>query len=210
MPMNYLSPSECETYGLEATTPAAWVLAASTVIDAHCRRVTLGVAQYEERLRIAAGRNTIRLTYGPLAAVAPATTAIVSARGRYALPRRGEWPFDEIGSDVALIFGLPGTWNAIDPASIDVFPQTGELSLPVNAIGLGYSEIEIVYTAGLEVISDKVKVACAQIVRNAQATPALNVKAGTLDRMHLDYFSDTLLDQTVRALLAPYVAQKVG
>ena len=111
---------------------------------------------------------------------------------------------------MALIFGLPGTWNAIDPASIDVFPQTGELSLPVNAIGLGYSEIEIVYTAGLEVISDKVKVACAQIVRNAQATPALNVKAGTLDRMHLDYFSDTLLDQTVRALLAPYVAQKVG
>ena len=63
--MNYLSPSEYETYGLEATTPAAWVLAASTVIDAYCRRVTLGVAQYEERLRIAAGRNTVRVTYVP-------------------------------------------------------------------------------------------------------------------------------------------------
>src|SRR5438094_4512374 len=95
IPMNYLSPSEYETYGLEATTPAAWVLAASTVIDAHCRRVTLGVAQYEERLRIAAGRNTVRVTYVPLAAVAPATTPIVSARGRYAIPRRGEWPFDD-------------------------------------------------------------------------------------------------------------------
>jgi hypothetical protein len=26
----------------------------------------------------------------------------------------------------------------------------------------------------------------------------------------MDYFSDSLLDQTVQSLLAPYVAQKVG
>jgi hypothetical protein len=31
-----------------------------------------------------------------------------------------------------------------------------------------------------------------------------------LDRMQLMYFSDALLDGTVRSLLAPYVAQKVG
>ena len=167
--MNYLSPSEYETYGLEATTPAAWVLAASTVIDAHCRRATLGVAQYEERLRIAAGRNTVRVTYVPLAVIAPATTPIVSARGRYAIPRRGEWPFDDISSDIALMFGLPGTWNAVDPAGIDVYADTGELTLPVNAVGLGYSEIDLAYTAGLAVIPDTVKVACAQIVRNAQS-----------------------------------------
>ena len=208
--MNYLSPSEYEAYGLEATTPGAWVTAASTVIDAHCRRATLGVAQYEERLRIAAGRNTIRVTYVPLAIVVPATTPIISARGRYAIPRRGEWPFDDLSSDIALMFGLPGTWNAVDPAGIDVYPETGELSLPVNAVGLGYSEIDLVYTAVLPTISDPVRVACAQIVRNAQATPALNVRSGRVDRLHLDYFSDSLIDQTVRTLLAPYVAQKVG
>ena len=208
--MNYLSPSEYETYGLEATTPAAWVLAASTVIDTHCRRATLGVAQYDERLRIAAGRNTVRVTYVPLAVIAPATTPIVSARGRYAIPRRGEWPFDDISSDIALMFGLPGTWNAVDPAGIDVYADSGELTLPVNAVGLGYSEIELAYTAGLGAIPDTVKVACAQVVRNAQSTPALNVKSGRIDRMHLDYFADTLVDQTVRSLLAPYVAQKVG
>jgi hypothetical protein len=84
------------------------------------------------------------------------------------------------------------------------------LTLPVNAVGLGFSELEVVYTAGLDPLPDAVKVACAQIVRNAQATPALNVRAGNLDRMHLDYFSDSLVDQTVRSLLAPYVAQKVG
>ena len=208
--MNYLSPSEYETYGLEATTPAAWVTAASTVMDSHCRRATLGVAQYEERMRIAAGRNTVRVTYVPLATVAPATTPIISARGRYAIPRRGEWPFDDLSSEVALMFGLPGTWNAVDPAGIDVYADTGELSLPVNAVGLGYSEIDLVYMAGLSAIPDTVKVACAQIVRNAQATPALNVRSGKLDRMQLDYFSGSLVDPTVQTLLAPYVAQKVG
>ncbi len=151
--MNYLAPSEYESYGLEATTLAAWVTAASAVIDAHCRRATLAVAQYEERLRITAGRNTVRVTYVPLATVAPATTPIISARGRYAIPRRGEWPFDDLSSDVALMFGLPGTWNTVDPAGIDVYADTGELTLPVNAVGLGYSEIDLVYTAGLDTIS---------------------------------------------------------
>lgn len=208
--MNYLSPSEYAAYGLEATTLAAWVTAASTVVDAHCRRTTLAVAQYQERLRIAPGRNTVRVSYVPLVAVAPAVTPIVSARGRFAIPRRGEWPFDDLSSNVALQFGLPGTWTTIDAAGINVYAETGELTLPVNAVGLGFSELEVVYTAGLDPLPNAVKVACAQVVRNAQATPALNVRAGNLDRMHLDYFSDSLVDQTVRSLLAPYVAQKVG
>lgn len=208
--MNYLTAAEYETFGLEATTQAAWVTAASSVIDAHCRRATLAVAQYEERLRIGAGRNTVRVTYLPLAFVAPAETPIVSARGRYAVPRRGEWPFEELGSDVAVMFGLPGTWTEIDATRIDFSSESGELTLPLNAVGLGYTEVEVVYTAGLSVLPEGVKVACAQIVRNAQATPALNVRAESLDRMRLEYFSDSLVDRTVRALLAPYVSQKVG
>ncbi len=208
--MTYLDPTEYTTYGLEATTPASVVAAASSLIDAHCRRVTLGVAQYEERLRMAPDRNTVRLTYLPLATVAPATTPIVSAQGRYCIPRRGEWPFDDLRLDVALMFGLPGTWTAIDAAAIDYFANTGELTLPLNIVGLWFSEVDIVYTAGLSTIPDPVKFACAQIVRNAQATPALNVKAEHLDRMHVQYFSATLIDDTVSAMLAPYVAQKVG
>src|SRR5207253_3857103 len=105
-----------------------------------------GVAQYEERLRIAAGRNTVRVTYVPLAAVPPATTPIVSARGRYAIPRRGEWPFDDISSDIALMFGLPGTWNAVDPAGIDVYADTGELTLPeIGRAHLNSSHVAISY-----------------------------------------------------------------
>jgi hypothetical protein len=64
--------------------------------------------------------------------------------------------------------------------------------------------------AGLDPIPGGVKCACAQIVRNAQATPALNVRANRLDQMSMEYFADSLIDGTVRKLLAPYVAQKVG
>jgi hypothetical protein len=208
--MIYLQPSEYEAYGLEATTPAAWVTAAATVMDAHCRRPTLAVAQYSERVRVTTGRNTVRLTYLPLAALAPASTPIVAARGRYAVPRRGEWAYADISSDFATAFGLPGTWSDLVASSVECCAESGEVTLPINALGLGFSELEIVYTAGLDPLPAAVKVACAQIVKNAQATPALNVRAGNLDRMHLEYFSDSLVDQSVRALLAPYVAQKVG
>jgi hypothetical protein len=208
--MIYLAPSEYELYGLEATTSTAFVAASSSLIDAHCRRATLAVAQYEERLRIAADRNTVRLTYTPLAAVPPAVTPIVSAQGRYTIPRRGDWPFDDLRLDAALMFGLPGIWTAINAAAIDFYPATGELTLPLNIVGLWFSEVDIVYTAGLAVIPDPVKFACAQIVRNAQATPALNVKTGRVDHLRMDYFSDSLIDQSVLAMLAPYVAQRVG
>jgi len=208
--MIYLDPSEYEYYGLDATTPAAVVAAASSLIDAHCRRATLAVNQYEERIRLAADRNTVRLSYIPLAVVAPAITPIVSAQGRYTIPRRGDWPFDDLRLDAALMFGLPGLWTPIDPAAIDFFANTGELTLPLNIVGLWFSEVDIVYMAGMAVISDPVKFACAQIVRNAQATPALNVSVGKIDTMSMNYFSDSLIDQTVQAMLAPYVAQKVG
>jgi len=216
--MIYLDPSEYATYGLEKTVPAAWIAAASSLIESHCRRTTLGVAQYVERIRLRPDRNTIRLTYLPLTAVAPATSPIVAARGRYAVPRRGEdhpavdtqRPVGDLALDVALVFGLPGTWSDLDTTSIDYFAETGELTLPSNPLGFGYNEVEITYTAGLSTIPDAVKFACAQIVRNAQATPALNVRAGSLERMQLEYFADTLLDPTVCAGLAPYVAARMG
>jgi hypothetical protein len=208
--MNYLSPSEYQLYGVDTTTDPAVVGSASALIDAHCRRATLGIAQYEERIRMMPDRNTIRLTYLPLTVVAPATSPVVSARGRYTIPRRGEWPFDDLRLDVALMFGLPGTWTNIDTTTIDFDPATGDLTLPLNIVGLWFSEVDLVYTAGFAVIPDAVKYACAQIVRNAQATPAVNVKVGRVDRMRMDYFAPDLLDATVRSLLAPYVAQKAG
>jgi len=206
--MNYLDTTEYLTYGLDAATDPSWITAASAVIDAHCRRATLGVNQYEERLKLPPELNAVRLSYLPLTTVAPATSPIVSLQGRYGIPRRGEWPFPELSLEFALVFALPGSWTTIDPNSIDIWAENGELTFPVNALGLFFNEVDVVYNAGLETIPANVKVACAQIVKNAQVTPALNVKSGKIDRMRLDYFGDSLVDETVRSLLEPYVARK--
>jgi hypothetical protein len=208
--MTYLSPPEYAAYGLDATTPQAIVGSASSLIDAHCRRATLFIAQYQERIRMLPDRNTIRLSYLPLAALDSAPSPMVSARGRYIVPRRGESALDDVRLNVALAFGLPGSWIDIDPASTDFDSRTGELNLPLNVIGLSFSEVEITYTAGYDVIPDAIKYACAQIVQNAAATPALNVKSTQVDRMRMDYFAPELLDASVRSLLAPFVAQKAG
>lgn len=209
--MNYLAPAEYENYGIDPTTPAACIAAASAIVDAHCRRPSLATTQYSERLRMVVGSNTVRVSYLPLVALAPAASPIVAAKVRFALPRRGERDFvDELADAVACAFSLPGTWTGLDIHTLDVCPQTGEITFPVNALGLPFNEIEIAYTAGFTDIPDVVKFACAQLVRNAQATPALNVRAGTLDRMQMEYFSDSLVDDTIRRLLAPFVTQKVG
>ena len=208
--MNYLAASEYVSFGLEEATDVSWISAASAMIEAHCRRPTLGVSQYLERIRIAEDRYTLRLTYLPLAIVAPATSPVVSARGRYIAPRQAEGLQGDLLADVAAVFALPGTWVNLLPSAIDFSADSGELSLPVNVLGLGFGELEVTYTAGLGTIPNAVKVACAQVVKNAQATPALNVSKERLDRMYLEYFSDTLIDQVVKSLLAPYVAQKVG
>jgi hypothetical protein len=207
--MAYLETMEYESYGLAPDTTDDWIAVASGMIDAYCRRTSILATQYLERLRVVEGSQTVRLSYLPLVAVAPATTPLVTVRGRYTRPRRGElWP---AGLDaVAYAFSLPGAWTQVDPASIDFLCDTGELTLPYNVLGLPYSEIEVTYTAGCAVVPDAVKIACAQLVKNAQSTPGLNVKTSKMDTMWLQYFSNSLLDAHVQQLLRPYVATRLG
>jgi hypothetical protein len=60
------------------------------------------------------------------------------------------------------------------------------------------------------VIPDAVKSACALIVKNAQAQPGMNVKSNRIDMMQVQYFSDSLVDSTVKTLLRPWVASRLG
>lgn len=207
--MNYLAAAELEAYGLEAETAENWIAAASALLDAHCRRATLGVHEYVERIQLADGCNRARLTFLPLAIADNGTTALVKVRARYGCARRGDAGRD-LANDFATAFFLPRSWVELDPAAIDACAKTGELTLPMHPLGLQANELEVTYTAGLDPLPESVKIACAQLVRNAQATPALNVRSSGVDRMHMEYFSDSLLDSAVRKLLAPYVAQKVG
>jgi len=207
--MAYLQPADYPNYGLPAGTTADWITAATALINSFCRRPDLNVVEYTERLRLTSGAQTVRLSYLPLAPLGAATTALVNIEGRYARPRRGEF-LSEPMSEVAWAFSLPGQWTAIDPNSVDYDPNSGELTLPWNVLGLPYNEVMVTYTAGLAVIADDVKAACAQIVRNAQSTPALNASKTKIDTMQMQYFSSSLLDETVQAWLRPYIANRLG
>lgn len=209
--MNYLSNSEYESYGLEPETPESWVSAASAIINAHCNRPTLWASTFTERVRLVPARNVLRLTYLPLVPGDEGTSPVSSAKARYGIPRRGDNPtLWDMSTEYAATFGLPGTWISLDVTTLDYFPDTGEISWLPNPLGVYFDEMELTYNAGFVAIPDPVKFACAQLVRNAQAMPALNVREGSLNAMHFAYFADTLLDSTVQTMLAPYVAQKVG
>jgi hypothetical protein len=207
--MAYLQPVDYPSYGLPAGTTADWITAATALINSYCRRPDLNVIQYTERLRLVSGAQTVLLSYLPLTPLGAATTPLVSIEGRYTRPRRGEIP-NEALFEVALAFSLPGQWTAIDPDSVDFDANTGELTLPWNVLGLPYNEVAVTYTAGLATIGDDVKTACAQIVRNAQSTPALNASKSKIDTMQMQYFSSSLVDETVQAWLRPYVANRLG
>jgi hypothetical protein len=207
--MPYLQPADYPNYGLPAGTTDDWIAAATALINSHCRRPDLNVIQYSERLRLTSGAQTACLTFLPLAPVGSAASPIVSIQGRYAKPRRGELANDAL-FEAAWAFSLPGQWSTIDPSTVDCDPNSGELTLPFNLFGLPYNEIAVTYTAGLAAIGDDVKSACAQIVRNAQSTPALNASRTKIDTMQVQYFSSSLLDDTVKEWLRPYVANRLG
>jgi hypothetical protein len=207
--MAYLQPADYANYGLPAGTTADWVTAATALINSYCRRPDLNVIEYTERLRVTSGSQTVRLSNLPLARLGTALTPLSGIQGRYTKPRRGEM-LNEAMFEVACAFSLPGQWTTIDPSSVDFDPNTGELTLPWNLLGLPYNEVAVTYTAGLSTIGDDVKTACAQIVRNAQSTPALNASKTKIDTMQMQYFSSSLVDETVQIWLRPYIANRLG
>ena len=88
--MAYLQTTEYGAYGLTPDTSDDWITVASGMIDAYCRRTSVLATQYMERLRVTDGSQTVRLSYLPLVAIPPASLPLLTVRGRYTRPRRGE------------------------------------------------------------------------------------------------------------------------
>jgi len=207
--MGYLLPAEYVEYGLSVETTDDWVTMASALMEAYCRRPSLLVTQYVERMRLTAGAQTVRLSFRPLMAAVGAGSALAGVRVRYGRRRRGELP-DPFREQVAWAFSVPGSWSALDVTTVDVNETTAELTFPVNFLGLDYNEVEVTYTSGFATVPDAVKVACVQIVKNAQATPGMNVRSSKMDTLQMQYFSGSLIDPQVQMLLRPYVAERLG
>ena len=136
---------------------------------------------------------------------------MLSRRSTLNLDMESEFSADFVyQTGFAAAFALPGQWVAVDPTTLFVSVPTGEFRFAWNVMGMRYSEAEVTYTAGFTTVPSAVQVACAQIVRNAQTTPGLNVKSCKMDTLQVQYFSDSLIDSQVQALLRPYVAERLG
>jgi hypothetical protein len=208
MPGNlYLSTAEFPAYALADSTDPALVGLASDLVDSFCQRASLLVTQYTERNKLPGGRPVTRATYTPLVVPQGANTPFVSVRARHGLPRG---PNAASLAEMLAPFGGPPEWINLDPAQVEYDANTGELWLPAGVFGVAYSEVELTYTAGYAAPPEAVKLACAQIIRNVESHPAGNVQAAQLDRLQLDYFAGSLLDEDIRRLLAPYVAVRLN
>lgn len=196
--MQYLEAAEYVAFGLGDDTADSVVVAASAMIDAFCRRPSLLVTQYVERMRLHGGCEA-QVSYLPLGA-----GALIGVRARLGRPLETS-PI----AQALYAFGLAGQWMDVDPATV-VWTPDGVVTLPRHCLGLPFKEVEVTYMAGYPDVPRPVKVACAQIVKNGQAMPALNVRRQAMDRMQMQYFAGALLDAEVQRLLQPYVAERVG
>ena len=208
MPTNlYLSTAEFVTFGLADSTDPALIRMASDLVDSFCQRASVLVSQYTERSRLPQAAPITRASYTPLAVPAGGQTPFVTLRARHGILRG---PNADTLGEMLSPFGGPPDWVNLDPTQVDYLAATGEIWLPAGIFGVPYSEVEMTYNAGYGEVPEQVKLACAQIIRNIESHPGAKVSAAKLDRLHIEYFSGSLLDEDVRRLLAPYVAMRLN
>ena len=204
----YLTTAEFPVYALADSTDPALIRVVSDLVDAFCQRDSVLVTQYSERNRLPDGLPVTRTRVTPLAVVAPATTPFVTVRARHSIPRGsgGEIPLAEMLAP----FGGPPAWVDLTVSQVEYHAPTGEIWLPAGIFGAPYTEVEITYTAGFAQVPEAVKLACAQMIRNVESHPSATVREARLDRLRLEYFGGSLLDEDVKRLLAPYVAVRLN
>ena len=208
MPGNlYLSTAEFPAYALADSTDPALIRVASDLVDSFCQRASLLVAQYTERNRLPGGRPITRASITPLVVPQGAQTPFTLLRARHGILRG---PNAASLAEMLTPFGGPPEWITLDSAQTDYNADTGEIWLPAGIFGAPFSEVELTYTAGYAEPPEAVKLACAQIIRNAESHPAANVQSAQLDQLQLNYFAGSLLDDDVRRLLAPFVAVRLN
>ena len=204
MPGNlYLTTAEFPQYGLADSTDPAMIRIASDLVDSFCQRESLLLAQYTERNRLPEGLPVTRATYTPLAIAQGAQSPFLTIRARHGVVRG---PNASTLAEMIAPFGGPPAWIDLDPASVDYNAAIGDVWLPTGIFGIPFTEAELVYTAGYAQPPEAVKLACTQIIRNVESHPVASVRSTQMDRLQLEYFAGSLIDDDVRRLLAPYVA----
>jgi hypothetical protein len=199
----YLTTAEFPAYALADSTDPALIAVASDLVDSYCQRTSLLVTQYTERNHLPQGASVTRVTYTPLVVPQGQQTPFGQLRARYGRPSA---PNSGLFPEIIVPMSGPSQWVALDPTQVDYNAASGEVWLPAGNFGLPWTEVELTYNAGYSTPPEAAKLACAQIIRNIESHPAVCVRGAQLDRLQLEYFAASLLDEDTRRLLAPFVA----
>ena len=199
--MGYIEINELSTYAPDALITTGkeqtMINRASILIDEYLHR-SIGITTYKERMKLTSGGS--HLTYLPV-------VSLTSVKARY-----------DIRSN-PLYFGLAisqPTWEDIDPTVIDLDNNTGVfliLQANLNMMSLisqitnNYDKADVTYTAGYEVIPEKVKYACGQLITNMTMRPnAMATSEQLPNGLKVAYNSTSLFTPEIVALLSDFEA----
>ncbi|MCY9593726.1 hypothetical protein PC41400_21605 [Paenibacillus chitinolyticus] len=188
----YLTLADTDYVSPSVTLNQSLIVQASSIIDGLCRR-SLEVTSYTERIPLVdslpggSGYQRGHLTYFPV-------VAIISAKGR---PQ-----YNALSGN---FFGPPGFEDIADLSVIDVDKQTGSVACGFNPFGSPYSELEVTYTSGWEVIPDAIKAACGLFINQLAANPNANVKSKKDFDFSIEYFGNSYVTPDIADLLRPFI-----
>ena len=150
--MGYLLPAEYVEYGLPADTTDDWITTASSLIESYCRRASLNPTQYSERQRLSGGIASD----GAQLYAADHRRTQCQRTGRCAGSLWSSSPWRASRSDAGadrLGFQRSGQLERARPHHCRLsIEDTGELIFPRNFLGIGYNEVKVTYTAGVDTI----------------------------------------------------------
>jgi len=151
--------------------------------------------------------------------VTQVVSAILSGAGRYAYPRRDQYPLTDgmyaAPNPLTLItlFGGPPPWVPIDMTMLDYGPLTGELWIPTGMWLERYTEVIITYNSGFDPtrLPKNIKLATASLTKNLMAMGAgtTGIKSFRLGKSGISaQMADDMIDKNIQRLLQAFVSTR--
>jgi hypothetical protein len=204
----YITPEECQTkYGMSGVN-VGQIRFAMNLINAVCNRTSLWVETYEERINLASDRLAGVLSHRPV-------IDILEAVGRYGYSRRDRRVQNQSNYDyiaALAVFGSPPGFTQIDVSQIECYDATGEFWLPTGFFLIGYTQVQIKYTAGFVELPARVKAALINVINNVCTRGASNRVQFGVGRTSQKFESGVraYIDDVTLSMLEPYITRTLA
>jgi hypothetical protein len=199
-------PTNCEACVIGSITSTAIVLNSVGASHAQGATVEFGMVIREQK-SLPSKRSLTRLSRWPIA-------RLISGLGSYRYGRRDEQNAGLYADQSVLAlmqtFGGPPEWLAWNTTTADYSEVTNEVWIPSGIFLAYYSDVRIFYVAGYQAASIPpcIKQATAGIIQGKINATGLQggMKEAKAGQSALQRFESTVLDDDLRAQLAPYRA----